>query len=223
MSKINVESIIFDLDGTLWDSADNVAKSWNIAVKKLAIPCLDGICISGDELRSTMGMTMDGLARHFFPMLPDDIQLSVLEKCMAYENEYVSEQGGTIYSNEEETLKQLAQDHRLFIVSNCQCGYIEAFLKFSGFGKYFSGYLCWGDTKVQKSITIRLLMKRHSCVSAAYVGDTNGDHNAALKAEIPFVHAAYGFGEILCQEQVLASADSFSGYLDIFGCNSEQK
>ena len=35
MNSIDVESIIFDLDGTLWDSADNVAASWNIAVKTL--------------------------------------------------------------------------------------------------------------------------------------------------------------------------------------------
>ena len=35
MNNINAESIIFDLDGTLWDSADNVSESWDIVVKKL--------------------------------------------------------------------------------------------------------------------------------------------------------------------------------------------
>lgn len=217
MNKINAESIIFDLDGTLWDSADNVAESWNIALKKLGIPSLDGINISGDELRSTMGMTMDELAQHFFPMLSEGRQLKILDKCMKYENEYVAQHGGNIYSGEEETLRLLAKNHRLFIVSNCQCGYIEAFLKFSGFGKYFSGHLCWGDTGSQKSMTIRLLMKKHGCKRAVYAGDTDGDCRAALKADIPFVHASYGFGEISCREKVMASADSFSRYLDFFG------
>lgn len=69
IDMINAESIIFDLDGTLWDSADNVAESWNRAVKKLDMPFSQNINITGDDLRSTMGMTMDGLARHFFPML----------------------------------------------------------------------------------------------------------------------------------------------------------
>lgn len=216
MNKINAESIIFDLDGTLWDSADNVAKSWNIAMKRLDIPSLNGINISGDDLRSTMGMTMDGLARHFFSMLSEGRQINVLNKCMEYENEYVSIHGGNIYSGEEETLKLLAQNHRLFIVSNCQCGYIEAFLKFSSFGKYFSGYLCWGDTGTQKSMTIRLLMKKYGCKRAVYAGDTDGDCKAALKADIPFVHAAYGFGEMLCPEHISAAADSFHHYAEIF-------
>lgn len=213
MNNINAESIIFDLDGTLWDSADNVAESWDIVVKKLGIPC----SITGDDLRSAMGMTMDGLARHFFPMLSEDRQLSVLEKCMEYENEYVAVHGGRLYGGEEETLKQLALSHRLFIVSNCQKGYIEAFMQYSGLEKYFSGYMCWGDTKSPKSTTIRLLMEKYGSISAAYIGDTDGDCKAALEAEIPFVHAAYGFGEILCPEHISAAADNFCRYNEIFG------
>ncbi|MGN0675745.1 MAG: HAD family hydrolase [Oscillospiraceae bacterium] len=216
MNKINAESIIFDLDGTLWDSADNVAMSWNTVINELNIPRLDEIYISGADLRNTMGMPMDELARHFFPTLSETSQLNILKKCMEFENEYVSVHGGKIYSGEEETLRLLAQEHRLFIVSNCQCGYIEAFLKFSGFEKYFSGHLCWGDTGVQKSMTIRLLMKKYSCKNAAYIGDTDGDCRAAFKADIPFVHAAYGFGEILCPDKAFETVNSFEGYLDIF-------
>ena len=197
MDKINAESIIFDLDGTLWDSADNVAMSWNTVIDELNIPRMDEIYISGDELRNTMGMPMDELARHFFPTLSEKSQINMLRKCMAFENEYVAEHGGTIYSGEEETLKLLAENH-------------------SGFGKYFSGYACWGDTGLQKSMTIRLLMKKYSCKSAVYVGDTDGDCKSALKADIPFVHAAYGFGEISDRGNVTAYADSFSGYLHIF-------
>lgn len=216
MNKINAESIIFDLDGTLWDSADNVALSWNNAVKELAVPSLDGFEITGNDLRNTMGMTMDGLARHFFPTLPEDKQLKVLEKCMDVENEYVAEHGGALYPCEEETLKKLAENHRLFIVSNCQCGYIEAFLQFSGFEKYFSGHICWGDTKTPKSMTIQLLMKLHGCRNAVYAGDTDGDCKAAFNAQIPFVHAAYGFGKIMYPERISASVDDFSKYTEIF-------
>ena len=28
------KGIIFDMDGTLWDSAANVAESWNLAIKQ---------------------------------------------------------------------------------------------------------------------------------------------------------------------------------------------
>ncbi len=217
IDMINAESIIFDLDGTLWDSADNVAESWNRAMKALDMPFSQNINITGNDLRSTMGMTMDGLARHFFPMLSEDRQMAVLEKCMEYENEYIAENGGVLYKGEENILEQLYKKHRLFIVSNCQCGYIEAFLKFSGFGNYFSGHLCWGDTKGQKSMSIRLLKERYGCKSAVYVGDTDGDCMTACKAGIPFVHAAYGFGSISSPDLVSDSADDFDKYLQIFG------
>ena len=217
MNKIEAESIIFDLDGTLWDSADNVADSWNIAIKNADIPQLDIVEISGDDLRNAMGKPMDELARHFFPMLSEDRQMKLLDRCMQTENEYVAKHGGKLFENEEAVLKALSENHRLFIVSNCQKGYIEAFLQSSALKKYFSGHLCWGDTGVQKSITIRLLMEKHGCSSAAYVGDTNGDCQAAFSAGIPFVHAAYGFGRISEQNLISAEAESFEKYAKIFG------
>lgn len=54
MNSIDVESIIFDLDGTLWDSADNVSASWNIAVKNADIPCLDSVEITGGDRKSVV-------------------------------------------------------------------------------------------------------------------------------------------------------------------------
>lgn len=29
--------IIFDMDGTLWDSAENVAESWNVAIRQYGV------------------------------------------------------------------------------------------------------------------------------------------------------------------------------------------
>lgn len=217
MNKIEAESIIFDLDGTLWDSADNVAASWNTAIQSADIAPFESIEITGEELRRAMGKPMDELARHFFPMLPEDKQMKLLEKCMQTENEYVAKHGGKLFENEEAVLKALSKNHRLFIVSNCQKGYIEAFLQSSGFEKYFSGFLCWGDTGVQKSLTIRLLMEKCGCTSAAYVGDTDGDCQAAFMAGIPFVFAAYGFGRISEQSLISAEAESFEKYEKIFG------
>lgn len=214
---IKTESIIFDLDGTLWDSADNVAASWNIAVENSGVIGTEKVRITGDELRSAMGKPMDELARHFFPLLSEEKQMKLLDKCMQTENEYVAKHGGSLYENEDRVLKYLSGKHRLFIVSNCQKGYIEAFLQSSGFGKYFSGFLCWGDTGVQKSITIRLLMKKYRCSSAVYVGDTDGDCTAASNADIPFVHAAYGFGKIPDAAKVSGIADCFLKYEKIFG------
>ncbi|NCC43201.1 MAG: HAD family hydrolase [Clostridia bacterium] len=90
----------------------------------------------------------------------------------------------------------LSQKYRLFIVSNCQAGYIEVFLKSSGFGQYFEGHLCPGDTGNAKADNIRQIIRDYKLASPVYVGDTDGDHRATKSAGIPFVFAAYGFGSV---------------------------
>jgi phosphoglycolate phosphatase len=39
-------------------------------------------------------------------------------------------------------------------------------------------------------------MKRNHLEHSIYVGDTQGDCDAAKLANIPFVYASYGFGEV---------------------------
>ena len=63
-----------------------------------------------------------------------------------------------------------------------------------GLTPYIQGHLCFGDTGTEKGETIRRLMEAHGITSAAYIGDTQGDLDAARQAGIPFVFAAYGFG-----------------------------
>ncbi|MCH5325245.1 MAG: HAD family hydrolase [Eubacterium sp.] len=208
--------IIFDLDGTLWDSSDTVAASWTDTLRRLDMPELNGLTLTAADLQSGMGMTMTALAEKYFPMLPPEKQLEVLGVCMEEENKYIAVHGGRLFDREEETLKALKAQHRLFIVSNCQCGYIEAFLTYTGFGKYFDGHMCWGDTRMPKSFTIGELIKRQRCENPIYVGDTQGDCDAAYDAGVPFVHAAYGFGVMEKPERVSGTVESFAELLTCF-------
>lgn len=206
--KMKTESIIFDLDGTLWDSSEQVAASWNEVIGQLRHPKLADVRITKSTMHGCMGMAMDELAAYVFPMLPDTERRTVCEACMAHENAYLAVHGGKLFDNEETLLETLAAHHRLFIVSNCQKGYIEAFLKFSGFGRFFTDFLCWGDTLKPKSYTIHRIMQKHDCKTAVYVGDTQGDCDASFDAGIPFIHAAYGFGSISTPEKMQAAAAS---------------
>lgn len=214
---MNAESIIFDLDGTLWDSSENVAASWEETVRSLGNPLLKNMHITGEDIRGVMGMTMDEIAGRLFPMLSATKQYEVLELCSEEENNFLASKGGVLYEGIEETLSKLSEKHRLFIVSNCQTGYIEAFFEYCGLERLFTDYLCWGETGKSKDITIRQIMERNKVTSAAYVGDTAGDCEAAFKAGIPFVHAAYGFGKNMPEDKIAASAKGIRELAEIFG------
>ncbi|MBQ8121941.1 MAG: HAD family hydrolase, partial [Ruminococcus sp.] len=131
--------LIFDMDGTLWDSSENVAAAWSERIRQL-YPERRGV--SKSEIMGVMGLTMDKIADILFGDLPEKERYELLDQCGNYENGYLRKHGGVLYPELEETLKKLSESYPLYIVSNCQSGYIEAFLDLYGFGKYFADIEC---------------------------------------------------------------------------------
>lgn len=187
------KGLIFDMDGTLWDSSEQVAGSWNEKVRELGYSRPD---ITKNDIMSIMGLTMDKIADIIFGDLPKDERMKLLDLCGQNENNYLSKNGGNLYPDIEATLIRLKEKYNLFIVSNCQSGYIEAFLQFYGFGKYFDDIECYGNNLKEKGDNIALIVSRNSLDKAYYIGDIQGDYDATMKAGIDFIHAAYGFGKI---------------------------
>ena len=155
-----IDSIIFDVDGTLWDSTDVVADAWNQIMEKETDMTPN---LTGAVLKGLFGRLLPDIAAVIFHEYPKDRQLELIEAC--------------------------------YIVSNCQAGYIEVFLEATGLGHYFKGHLCPGDTGKAKADNIRTIIEQNHLQHAVYVGDTDGDYKATREAGIPFVHAAYGFGQ----------------------------
>ncbi len=177
------QGIIFDMDGTLWDSAENVAKSWNLAIEQSGL--LKKTLTTAD-IKGVMGKTMDKIAEELFGELADGPREKLLARCCAEENDYLRRHGGVLYAGVKETLAALKENQNLYIVSNCQSGYIEAFLDYYG--------LCNNGKK--KGENIRLLAERNHLDAAVYVGDIQGDYDASAEAGVGFIHAAYGFGTV---------------------------
>lgn len=190
---MNIDSIIFDLDGTLWDSTDGVLKSWNTIIENNKDI---NVKLTKEILKGTMGLQIIDIGRKLFPNLSDDRIEELMKDCCELENEYLEKHGGILYDNLEETLKELSSNYKLFIVSNCQCGYIEVFLKYHNLGKYFLDFENPGRTGLSKGENIKLVVERNKLKSSVYVGDTEGDLKAAKFAGIPFIYASYGFGEV---------------------------
>lgn len=196
-----LEAILFDLDGTLWSSSPEICIAWNIVLQKHTE--IQRTPITGEELASCFGLPMTEIARKLFPDLPEEVRQGLMIECCDEENAYLEIHGGTLYPHLEETLAELKKQYKLFIVSNCQSGYIECFLKAHKLGAYFDDIQCWGDNKLPKGENNKLIMERNGITKAVYVGDTTGDEESARVAAIPFVYAAYGFGDAVAPEATI--------------------
>lgn len=189
---MKIESLIFDIDGTLWDSRALVAEGYNI---QLRAEGYDRLCVTAEDLKPLFGKVMTEIADAILAEIPVSERYALMERCMDTENRYLAENECRIgYAGVKETLEELAKSYRLFIVSNAQCGYPELCMEKLGIGHLIEGHLCFGDTGTEKGQTILELMRRHNIQSAAYIGDTQGDFEATVVADVPFIWAAYGFG-----------------------------
>lgn len=187
------KGIIFDMDGTLWDSAAGVAESWNEAMRRTGYKRKP---LTAQDIQSVMGKTMEDIANILFPDLDHVDQENLSNLCYQLENEYLREHGGVLYSNIRETMERLKETYHLYIVSNCQSGYIEAFLGYYRFDDLIEDFACYGDNSEPKGVNIKLLCERNGLDDAVYVGDIQGDYDESMKAGVRFIHAAYGFGTI---------------------------
>ena len=189
---MNCESLIFDIDGTLWDSRALVAEGYNI---QLGREGLQHLFVNAEILKPLFGKTMTEIADVLLASIAPEERYGLMERCMATENEYLFTNPCQIgYPGVRETLEKLAKKYRLFIVSNSQCGYPELCMEKLGLTDYIEGHLCFGDTGTSKGQTILTLMKKHNIRSAVYIGDTQGDREACLEAEVPFIFCTYGLG-----------------------------
>lgn len=201
--------ILFDLDGTLWDSTGCICRIWNAVIEReTKAPS----ALTQADILPLMGKTMEEIAAALFPSEPKSEQSRLIDLCGEAENEYLSGHGAILYEGLEDTLHTLIKDHRLFIVSNCQDGYIQAFLEAHKLGRYFTDFES-GRTGKPKWDNIRLLMTRNALTEAVYVGDTEGDQKAARLAGIPFIFAAYGFGTVSAPDGVIHSIRDLPGCL----------
>jgi len=189
----NVDSIIFDLDGTLWDSRKEVALSWSEVLGKYNY---NRKSISFQEVNDLMGKTIDEIEDILFPEIPKEKRTAIMYQSGENEINYLAKHGAKLFDNLEDTLDKLSKKYKLFIVSNCQPGYIEVFLDYYDFNKYFVDHECPKNAETVKSDNIKLIVERNNLKHPVYVGDTQGDANATKDAGLEFVFASYGFGNV---------------------------
>ena len=212
MSK---KGIIFDLDGTMWDASHSNAPAWNV---ELARHKEIEKRITVEDIQSYMGKTMEEIAPIALPDMDIKKSLPIIKKCGKEEIKALREHGGILYPKLEETLIKLKEKYHLYIVSNCEDGYVQAFLDYHKMNEHFEDIEMAGRTGKSKAENILLIMERNSLKEAIYVGDTDGDYNSAKTAGIPFVLAEYGFGKVEDAKYKISSFEKLIELVDgIFG------
>lgn len=206
------DSIIFDLDGTLWDSTPEAELSYSEYVKTNYPEVTDEITI--EKLKGLFGRPLEDIGVELFKSISEDEAKRIIIECAYYGNAYIAKNGAMVYEGLEETLKELAKHYKLFIVSNCEDGYIECFLEcYPNLKPLIQDFECPGNSGKFKADNIRLIMERNKLKNPIYLGDTLGDAQACKEAGVPFIFASYGFGDV---KEYDRKVNSLGELLEIF-------
>lgn len=183
--------MFFDLDGTLWDATQSTALAWSEVFQRRGL----ANSVTKQQIRSVAGRPYMECLQIICPeaAFSVDIENLLLELERA-EREKMYEISGALYPGVRQGLEKISQMAPIYLVSNCNAWYLDAFLDISKTRALFRESLCYGTTGLPKHQNLLQLVSRHSDASMYYVGDTKGDKIAAELAGMTYINAAYGFG-----------------------------
>lgn len=186
-------SIIFDLDGTLWEVIESTFVSANIIANKYNLKE-----ISKDTICNVFGLNKEESAKLYFPYMELSESTKLIDEIAVINIKNLNNNGGNVYPNVKEVLNKIVDKYDLYIVSNtAEIEYIRAFLKSADTKECFKNYIAASSLNISKADAIKKVIDDNKIEKAVYIGDTRTDLEAACANNIPFVQAKYGFGEDL--------------------------
>lgn len=194
------KAVIFDIDGTLWDAKNAIKDSWNSVLAKYGYKLL-----SMEEIESILGKSLPEIGDIFFSYLGEEKKIRLTEECYNTQMEYLKVKGGDLYPEEIETINKLRDDYLLMILTNAEKGYVESYIATSHTEGVFADHICHGDTNLNKTENLKILIERNNIDKAVYIGDTRDDQVYAANANVPFIFASYGFGEAIDPEYTVST------------------
>ncbi len=186
------DSIIFDMDGTLWDATDSYVACWNLALQRSGLTRQ----ITRPDLESLMGLEEKVIFEKVFPHSSATERERIAYLVNQAQEEYIPEHGGTLYEHVREGLALLCQEYKLLVVSNCQENTVRDFLAWAQLSSYILDSETHGRTRQSKAENIKAVMQRNQLQKPVYVGDTRSDEQAARLAGVPFIYVSYGLGTV---------------------------
>ena len=209
MNMKKPDSIIFDMDGTLWDGLDIYVEAWNRGLKESKVDK----SVSRDEIAGMMGWERSKVLGQILPEYDVIEQESIHKTVSKFTPVLLKEMDGMLYEGVRAGLEKLAEKYTLFIVSNCAEGLIRHFMAWADIEEYITDEVAHGINSMPKNYNIKLLIEKYNLKNAVYVGDTQGDSEQSELANVPFVFLSYGFG---LAEKFTLKFDDFNEFTEYF-------
>ena len=128
------ESLIFDIDGTLWDSRSIIVEGYN---QVLTAAGHEDLCVTAEDLKRLFGKTMKEIADIMLTTLPEEERYPLMEKCIDTGDARLLDDPCDIgYPGVVETLEELSKRYPMVLVTNFY-GNMPVVLKEFGLERYF--------------------------------------------------------------------------------------
>lgn len=206
---IKPDSLILDMDGTLWDNVDTYAKVWTMGMEKNN----KNIKIKREDILGLMGKEARVMLSTLVPEWTIEQQDKLFEAVTDSYHEIFPTMKPLIYEGVLDGLKILAKKYKLFLLSNCEKDGLVKFMNHTRTNHLITDYIEHGMNLKPKHHNIQLLINKHGLESPVYVGDTDSDSFESEKAGIPFIYMTYGFGET---DRYSLKFDTFSAFVEHF-------
>ncbi len=196
-SLAQTRCVIFDLDGTLVDSAPDISTSINLTLKELYLPACDV-----SQVRNWMGNGANRLIKRALTDQTDGEPKEELFKqarklFLEFYAQHVCEES-SVFPGVIEGLNSLhAQSCSLACVTNKPRRFVPPLMKEMGIDQFFKQVICGDDLKVKKPDPLPLLhvLEKEEIApsQALMVGDSASDIRAAHAAKITSFCLRYGY------------------------------
>lgn len=185
------DSLILDMDGTLWDNVNTYVLAWNAALKELG----HSVQVTRESLMKLMGMEARQMLNALIPGVPAEKQDLLFDEVIVQYKKQIPTMEPYIYPGVMEGLKKLHTKYKLLLLSNCEEGGLVNLMNYTKTTHLFLDYMEHGQNNKPKSYNLKLLKKRHNLESPVYIGDTEQDSYESNLAGVPFIFMTYGFGK----------------------------
>jgi phosphoglycolate phosphatase len=192
------EALIFDLDGTLFQSETLIIPAYERAFERLRA---EGLFVGATPdhtiILTSLGMILKEIWSRVLPNSTEEAR-SRMDALFLEEQLVLLQQGkGKLYPGVKETLHSLSNaGYRLFIASNGLEIYVRTVAQQMGIEKYFEAMYSAGQYQTKSKVDlVKLLIHHHSIRSGWMIGDRHSDVEAGQANQLTVIGCAYaGFG-----------------------------